>query len=94
MAPEALGHSPKIDKSADIYSFAILMWEVMFEKQQFSDFRWQSDVEAHVKSGKRLQFSEDANSEFVKLVENCWQQDPARRPTMTVILQRLSTPEL
>ncbi len=90
MAPEALGLTPKIDKSADVYSFAILAWEVMYEQQPFRDFKWQSDVEAHVKVGNRLPFPENANSEFVKLVEDCWHQDPAQRPTMAVVAQRLA----
>jgi serine/threonine protein kinase len=54
MAPEALGHKPRINKSADVYSFAVLMWSVLFEQTPFKEFKWDSDIEQHVKSGRLL----------------------------------------
>jgi type II secretory pathway pseudopilin PulG len=93
MAPESLGKNPKISKSADVYSFAILMWEVMFERVPFEALNWQSEIEEHVLSGDRLPFpaSSHAHPELVKLIEDCWQQDPLDRPTITAVAQRLTT---
>ncbi len=69
---------PRIAKSADIYNFAILMWEVMFEQKPFEDLQWQSDIEARVLSGQRLPIppSHHVQPELVELIEECWQQDP------------------
>ncbi len=93
MAPEALGRNPRIDKSADVYSFAILMWEVMFEQQPFSEFQWDSAIEQHVKEGKRLPLDTNMsiNSSLVRLIEDCWKQDPASRPQINSVVERLSS---
>jgi hypothetical protein len=91
MAPEALGKNPRIDKSADIYSFAILMWELLYERQPFAEYDWQSDVENHVKNGGRLPLDNNSlNPEFTKLVEDCWKHDPSTRPSASEVVQRLS----
>jgi tRNA A-37 threonylcarbamoyl transferase component Bud32 len=92
MAPEALGKNPRIDQSADVYSFAILMWEVMYEQQPFSEFEWQSDIEMHIKSGKRLDLERktEVQLEIVELIKDCWHQDPAQRPLVNNVVQRLS----
>jgi serine/threonine protein kinase len=91
MAPEALGKNPRIDKSADIYSFAILMWELLYERQPFAEYDWQSDVENHAKNGGRLPLDNSSlNPEFTKLVEDCWKHDPSTRPSASEVVQRLS----
>lgn len=93
MAPEALGKNPRIDKSADIYSFAVLMWEVMFEQQAFVEFEWQSDIELHVKAGKRLEMSASSgvNPALIKLIEDCWHHDPSARPPISSLVERLTS---
>jgi len=91
MAPEALGKNPKVTTSTDVYSFAILMWEIVMEMAPFEDFEWQSDIEIHVKSGKRLELpAKECPPNMVKLIEDCWHSDPDQRPTMTAVVQRLS----
>jgi len=92
MAPESLGKKPKIAKSADIYSYAILMWEVMFERVPFEDMKWQSDIETHVLAGDRLPFpsSPQVHRDLIDLIEECWDEDPTKRPTMTAVAQRLT----
>lgn len=92
MAPEALGRNPRIDKSADVYSFAVLMWSVLFEQTPFKDFKWDSDIEQHVKSGHRLPFphGHPVHSVLIKLIEDCWQSDPKSRPPMAAVVQQLS----
>ncbi len=92
MAPESLGKKPKIAKSADVYSFAILMWEVLFERVPFESMNWQSDIEAHVLSGERLPFptSPHVQPEIIQLIEECWHQDPSKRPTITSVAQRIA----
>jgi len=90
MAPEALGKNPRIDKSADVYSFAILMWEVLYEQLPFEEFQWQSELEKHVLEGKRMQLDPLPNDQLVRLIEECWHPDPSQRPSMTAVAQRLA----
>jgi serine/threonine protein kinase len=92
VAPEALGKNPRIEKSADVYSFAVLAWSMMCEQTPFSEFKWDSDIENHVKTGKRLPFLDDGSisSATIKLIEDCWQHEPSQRPSMTSVVQRLA----
>jgi hypothetical protein len=92
MAPEALGKNPRIEKSADVYSFAVLAWSMMCEQTPFSEFKWDSDIENHVKTGKRLPFLDEGSisSATIKLIEDCWQHEPSQRPSMASVVQRLA----
>ncbi len=92
MAPEALGKNPRIDKSADIYSFALLIWELMYEQPPFTQFEWQSDLEMHVKNGGRMPLERNVgvSDDLIKLIEDCWHQDPAARPSASEVVQRIS----
>lgn len=92
MAPEALGKNPRVDKSADVYSFAVLMWSMMCEKTPFSEIKWDSDIESHVKAGNRLPLLDDGSisTSMSKLIEDCWQHKPAQRPSMALVVQRLA----
>jgi serine/threonine protein kinase len=93
MAPEALGKNPRIDKSADVYSFAILMWELSFEQQPYNEFQWDSDIELHVKSGKRLVIPQEhsIDASLIALIEDCWGPEPSTRPSTNIIVQRLTS---
>jgi serine/threonine protein kinase len=93
MAPESLGKNPRIEKSADVYSFALLMWAVLCEQTPFSDFAWDSDIEAHVKKGNRLPFPAEHRIDpaLVSLIVECWEHEPNKRPTMANIVQKLTT---
>jgi len=91
MAPESLGKNPRVDNSADVYSCAILMWSVLYEKTPFSEFAWDSEIELHVKSGKRLELVQyETNPALIQLIESCWHQDPKQRPSMMAVVQQLS----
>jgi serine/threonine protein kinase len=90
MAPESLGKNPRIDKSADVYSFAVLMWEVLYEQSPYEEFQWQSDLEKHVLQGKRMRLDPLPNDQLVKLIEESWHPDPSQRPSMTAVAQRLA----
>jgi len=93
MAPEALGRNPRIEKSADVYSFSVLMWSVLMEQTPFSEFKWESDIEQHVKSGHRLPFKDghELNPALISLIEDCWQHEPSQRPSINMVVQRLSS---
>ncbi len=92
MAPESLGKNPRIEKSADVYSFALLMWSVLFEQTPFAEIKWDSDIEAHVKNGNRLPFPIDHHLDpnLISLITECWQHEPQQRPSMATVVQRLT----
>jgi len=78
-------------KSTDVYSFAIICWEILTLEQPFQDFNVMGVLE-FVTSGKRppLTLRQACNNQrLLSLIEQCWQQDLKKRPTFQEIITAL-----
>ena len=90
-APEVVaGLSEMWDSSVDVYSFAVVLWEVYHGKVPYLDHAKESHVYNLVCSG----FREEINPALVPeamtdLITICWDQDPAKRMTFAEILTKL-----
>ncbi|CAM6099058.1 unnamed protein product [Calypogeia fissa] len=99
MAPEALGadsDSSTITGRSDVYSFGMLLWEMLTGQIPFDNF---SPVQAAVGvavHGLRPTIPEDTFQPLKTLMEQCWSRDPLDRPDFSEILDVLdnSTQEL
>ncbi|ELP92316.1 protein serine/threonine kinase, putative [Entamoeba invadens IP1] len=83
MAPEVL-RQDKYTKSADIYSFAITMyeclrWKEAYDKQTFK-FPWK--IAEFVISGKRLDKLECITKQQFEIIEKCWEENILKRITI------------
>ena len=74
MAPEVF-HSQLYDTEADIYSLGIILWEMWYEQQAFSDV---SNIPSHVALFAMV--NEGLRPEHV-LMESCWNKKPEERPS-------------
>jgi hypothetical protein len=45
---------------------------------------------SHVKDGKRLPIDAEWDRDFVELMERCWHQDPAARPTAAEVVDLIT----
>ena len=94
MSPEVLKQED-YNKPADIYSFAITMFECMRwgdaydPKDNQFQFPWM--VTDFVMSGKRLEKPLEINDEIFELITQCWCQDPEERMKISNIVQKLQT---
>eukprot|EP00008_Paramoeba_atlantica_P011813 CAMPEP_0201488572 /NCGR_PEP_ID=MMETSP0151_2-20130828/19093_1 /ASSEMBLY_ACC=CAM_ASM_000257 /TAXON_ID=200890 /ORGANISM="Paramoeba atlantica, Strain 621/1 / CCAP 1560/9" /LENGTH=620 /DNA_ID=CAMNT_0047873893 /DNA_START=84 /DNA_END=1946 /DNA_ORIENTATION=+ len=85
MAPEVLapGTYPLTGK-ADIYSFAIMMWEILTGEEPFQEYSdlptFQRDVHWE---GKRLALPAEWPSELKRLFNIMWDANPENRPNFT-----------
>ena len=85
-------------KSSDVYSWAIVMWEVSTRKYPWHEMHQVLGVYEAVRAGKRpavdqeLMFKE-STKRFADLMKRCWSQDPNTRPTFHEILEHLSAAE-
>ena len=92
MAPEiVLGR--KATLKSDIYSFGILLWEVISLKRAFKKFpSCPMQFKENVVIGSwRPSLSTIPSKALRKLVNDCWDSDPEKRPTITKVLEVLNT---
>jgi len=90
MAPEML--SGKLTEKSDIYSFAIILWEMLFNSEPYPNAQFPIDtILPIVQGGLRPQWDEvviphEIPNEIKVLVEQCWDSDPTKRPTAAQVL--------
>uniref|UniRef100_A0A8B9SDZ6 Receptor-interacting serine/threonine-protein kinase 2 n=1 Tax=Apteryx owenii TaxID=8824 RepID=A0A8B9SDZ6_APTOW len=90
MPPEDYNPSQKTRASVkhDIYSYAIIMWEVMTRKQPFKEVINPLQIMYSVSQGQRLDLSEESLSMDIphralvtRLIASGWAQNPDERPS-------------
>lgn len=91
MAPEIL-KGDKFDSKADVFSFAMLLYEMYHEKPPFAQFSLHSEViKKKILRGVELSFNDDIQNELKHLIEDCCQMDSRKRPSFKAILNRMKT---
>ncbi|XP_077609319.1 ephrin type-A receptor 10, partial [Crocuta crocuta] len=88
-APETLqfGH---FSSASDVWSFGVVLWEVMaFGERPYWDMSGQDVIKA-VEDGFRLPPPRNCPSPLHRLMLDCWQKDPGERPRFSQIHSLLS----
>jgi serine/threonine protein kinase len=88
MAPEVMS-SGYYSAKADIYSFAVVMWEMAAKKLPFEESQFSFEIHKAVLDGKRMPIPEDTLPVFKELIEKCWTAVPEQRPTFLQIIAAL-----
>lgn len=90
MAPELLsGKSNMVTEKIDVYSFGIVMWELLTGEEPYSDMHCASIIGGIVNNTLRPQIPTWCDPEWKSLMESCWAPDPTERPSFTEISQKL-----
>ena len=74
----------------DVYSFAILVWEIFSQKRAYYDFCDRSVIHVAVVKGNRPLLEDivdEINDTVVKMIKDCWYQNVGLRPTFKYIRQ-------
>ena len=80
MAPEVIrGH--QYTKAADIYSFGIIMNEIMSEEIPYNGIPHDHILAVKICKGLRSKISEDITPKFADLIIKCWDAKAENRPT-------------
>ena len=90
MAPEVL-NAERYDARVDVYSFAVLAWEVISLRPLFEGLsRW--DVPAKVSMGElRPECPSHWPGPLCEMLSAAWSSDPAKRPTFEEIRQTIAS---
>ena len=88
IAPEVFIGS-KFSKEADIYSFGMIMWELITGRIPFWDQN--NDIELIVKICKNFRppIIKNTPKGYTELMQKCWDSSPNKRPTSLDILEGL-----
>ncbi|KAG0602655.1 hypothetical protein M758_10G030800 [Ceratodon purpureus] len=80
---------PKSPFQSDIYSFAIICYEILTGEVPFYEIGTQSDVKKKVVGGLRPVLPIHCPSNLKTLIERCWSQLPEGRPSSDTICSEL-----
>ncbi|KAL2614168.1 hypothetical protein R1flu_025860 [Riccia fluitans] len=88
MAPEVFEHRA-YDKSVDVFSFAIILYEMFEGSPPFSHMDAYEAARQVAKNEKRPSFTKQYPPGMKELIQECWQGDHYMRPLFVEIISRL-----
>jgi len=83
-APEVIKGKP-CGTPADVYSFGIVMWEVLTRRVPYEGAPM-ANVVGDVLDGVRPEIPSDCPRDFGRMMERCWSAEPKNRPTIEDVL--------
>ncbi|KAG9438992.1 hypothetical protein H6P81_019157 [Aristolochia fimbriata] len=90
MAPELLnGSSNKVSEKVDVFSFGIVMWEILTGEEPYANMHYGAIIGGIVNNTLRPPVPSFCDAEWRMLMEQCWAPDPSARPSFTEIASRL-----
>lgn len=94
MAPEVYNAGEPYGLSADVFSFSILLWCLLAgQSYPYTSVHLNAEQSVRLVAAGRLRPRKLARlneyPEISDLLENCWAQDPAMRPEMQDVLEKL-----
>ncbi|POG67693.1 kinase-like domain-containing protein [Rhizophagus irregularis DAOM 181602=DAOM 197198] len=89
IAPEVIIGKEKTFKS-DIYSIAMLMWEISSGQPPFIDCEHDYDLAMNIVNGIRPRIILGTPLEYKNLMKQCWDADPLKRPDSFILSKKMS----
>ncbi|MED6198150.1 hypothetical protein PIB30_063284 [Stylosanthes scabra] len=89
MAPELLDGNNRVSEKVDVFSFGIAMWEILTGEEPYANMHCGAIIGGIVSNTLRPSVPKRCDSEWKKLMEECWSPDPEARPSFTEIKSRL-----
>ena len=93
MAPE-MTEGTRYDCACDVYSFGIVLWEIMHQQRPFAHLPHDVGVAIKVLNGERPTVNlPPERARFGELMTQCWAHIPAQRPFMEDMFRQLKSLE-
>lgn len=88
-APESLKEEGQFSEKSDVWSFGVVLWELVTlakaPYQAIDDMK----MEQHLKAGQRLPQPTNCPYDLYLLMKNCWEFNPDQRPTFSLLGKQL-----
>ncbi|GBB88145.1 hypothetical protein RclHR1_14680004 [Rhizophagus clarus] len=89
IAPEVIIEK-KYSFASDIYSIAMLMWEISSGQPPFINFEHDYDLVLKIINGMRPKVIPGTPLEYANLMKQCWDADPSKRPNIYTLSSEMS----
>jgi len=94
MAPEILRSSPFYDEKVDVYSYSVLLWEMLTLQEPYQGMTQDRMVMGILEHGMRPQIPPQFGPQkLIDLIKACWADNPSKRPSFSQISQIMAQPE-
>lgn len=87
MAPEIIEHKA-YDQKADVYSFGIVLWELLTAQVPYSDRTPLQAAVGVVQSGLRPDIPPSTPAALADIMRLCWQREPSVRPSFEALKKK------
>ena len=87
MAPEIIEHKP-YDQQADVYSFGIVLWELLTCQVPYSDRTPLQAAVGVVQNGLRPNIPPSTPADLADIMRLCWQREPSVRPSFETLKKK------
>ncbi|CAI2165410.1 8428_t:CDS:2, partial [Funneliformis geosporum] len=88
IAPEVIAKK-EYTKASDIYSIAMIMWEISSGQPPYNNYEHDFDVSMKIIDGIRPEIVPGTPLKYQQLMEQCWNADPLNRPDGNTLIEEL-----
>jgi len=89
MAPEILSGARDYSFPVDVYSYGMIMWELLTREMPWSDPKLVFRIAEKVIGGERPIIPDDCPTKWKELMTACWDGDAGKRPTFPNVVKLL-----